>query len=87
MSKLLLDRLRDVGCDREPFTAAHKDCICRLTNEGAREIERLTSVMADYEDVLRNHRALVRRLDVALNGDGAAKQASLVDLVAQFERT
>lgn len=34
----------------------------------------------------REHADLVRRLDVALNGDGAAPQASLCDLVAQFER-
>lgn len=30
--------------------------------------------------------ALVRRLDVVLNGPGAARQAKLIDLVAQFER-
>ena len=34
----------------------------------------------------QQQRDLVRRLDVALNGDGAAKQASLCDLVAQFEK-
>lgn len=58
---------------------------------GARE-ERLKSALAavengitfaDYEEVLADHRRLVRELDVALNGDGAAKQASLCDLVAQ----
>ena len=37
----LLERLRAIGCDREPFTPAHKDCICRLTNEAANEIELL----------------------------------------------
>jgi hypothetical protein len=37
----LLDRLRDMGCDREPFTPEHAKCVCRLTNEAAREIERL----------------------------------------------
>jgi len=41
--------------------------------------------VADYEEVLADYRALVRRLDVALNGDGAARQASLCDLVSQFE--
>lgn len=39
--------------------------------------------VTDYEEVLADHRRLVRELDVALNGDGAAKQASLCDLVAQ----
>ena len=53
---------------------------------GAAEIERLRALVADYEEVQQQHRANVRRLDVALNGDGAAKQASLIDLVAQFER-
>lgn len=38
----------------------------------------------DYEEVLADHRWLVRALDVAMNGeDGAAPQASLCDLVLQ----
>lgn len=36
----LIDRLREVGCDHEPFTPDHAKCICRLTNEAADEIER-----------------------------------------------
>jgi hypothetical protein len=40
--------------------------------------------VADYEEVLADHRRLVRELDVALNGEaGAAKQASLCDIVSQ----
>ena len=40
--------------------------------------------IADYEEVLADHRRLVRELDVLLNGEaGAAKQASLCDIVAQ----
>lgn len=50
------------------------------------EIVRLRGLVKDYEAMQAQHRDHVRRLDVALNGDGAAKQASLVDLVAQFER-
>lgn len=42
---------------------------------------------AVYAEVLADHRRLVRELDVLLNGeDGAAQQASLVDLVAQVRR-
>lgn len=51
--------------------------------------QKLTS--ADYEEVLSAHRRLVRELDVLLNGSGAAKQASLCDIVGQcaeiFRRT
>lgn len=37
---------------------------------------------ADYEEVLADHRRLVREMDVALSGEaGAAKQASLCDLI------
>lgn len=37
-----------------------------------------------YEEVLTDHRRLVRELDVLLNGEaGAAMQASLVDIVSQ----
>lgn len=39
----------------------------------------------DYEVVLAEHRRLVRRLDVLLNGAGAAQQATLCDIVAQLE--
>lgn len=43
--------------------------------------------IADYEEVLADHRRLVRELDVALNGEeGAAKQASLGDIVRQVRR-
>jgi hypothetical protein len=39
---------------------------------------------ADYEEVLADHRRLVRELDEALSGPGnAAKQASLCDLIPQ----
>lgn len=38
---------------------------------------------ADYEEVLADHRRLVRELDVLLNGAGAAQQASLSDIVKQ----
>lgn len=41
---------------------------------------------SDYEEVLADHRRLVRELDVALNGiEGAAKQASLCDIVSQVK--
>ncbi len=40
----------------------------------------------DYEEVLADHRRLVRELDVALNGNEAAEQASLCDVVAQIKR-
>lgn len=38
----------------------------------------------DYERVIENHHRLVRELDLLLNGaEGAAKQASLVDIIGQ----
>jgi hypothetical protein len=45
----LLDRLREVGCNCEPFTADHAHCICRLTNEAAAEIERLCARALELE--------------------------------------
>jgi hypothetical protein len=40
----------------------------------------------DYKAVFEDHKRLVRRLDVALNGEaGAAPRASLCDIVAQVE--
>jgi len=43
------------------------------------------ATIADYEEVLEDHRQLVQELDIALCGDGAAKQASLCDLIAVAE--
>ena len=44
----------------------------------------MTVTAADYEDVLHDQRRLVRELDVLMNGDKAARQASLVDIVGSF---
>ncbi len=59
------------------------DCMSQLAEP--EENDALTA--ADYEQVLADHRRLVRELDVLLNGeDGAAKQASLCDIIAQVRR-
>lgn len=52
-----------------------------------REEQILESVQQNYEEVMEDHRRLVRELDVLINGEeGAAKQASLCDIVAQVRR-
>jgi hypothetical protein len=43
----------------------------------------LLVMIDDYEEVLADHRRLVRQLDMLLNGSYAAKQASLCDIVSQ----
>lgn len=62
---------------------------------GAQETEAVRSgieqpvglTIADYEQTLADHRQLVREIDVILNGeDGAAKQASLCDLMGDIKR-
>jgi hypothetical protein len=46
------------------------------------------ATIADYQEVLDDHKRLVRELDVLLNGEaGAAKQASLSDIVRQVKST
>lgn len=51
------------------------------------EVVRLNELVADHEEVHRDHQRLVRDLDVLLNGEaGAAKQASLCDIVSQMAR-
>ena len=49
-------------------------------------VNEIAEKLNDYEEVLTDHRRLVRELDVLLNGANAAKQASLCDLVAQIPR-
>jgi hypothetical protein len=47
--------------------------------------EAVRQVVSQYEDVLTDHRRLVRDIDVIMNGEeGAAKQASLCDLGGQI---
>jgi len=49
-------------------------------------IKRTTmTVASEYEAVIDDHRRLIRELDIALNGEGAAEQASLCDIVAQVK--
>lgn len=40
----------------------------------------------DYKEVLADHDRLVREIDLIINGDGAAKQASLIDLVGDIKK-
>ncbi len=47
-------------------------------------IEQLQGEVRAYEEVSQSQRQLVRELDVLLNGDNAAKQASLADIVSQL---
>ena len=39
----------------------------------------------DLEDVIEDKRRLTKEIDIALNGDGAAEQASLCDILAQLK--
>jgi hypothetical protein len=51
MSDPLLDRLRNTACNHAPYTPEHKDCICRLANEAADEIEALRALLKRIDDV------------------------------------
>lgn len=51
------------------------------------EVRVLMQAIADRDEVLEDHKRLVREIDVALNGEkGAALQASLVDILAQLTK-
>ena len=50
MSPTLLDRLREVRCDLTPFTPDHAECVCRLANEAADELERLEKMVRHASD-------------------------------------
>lgn len=58
--------------------------LAKIASVCSDEVERLEREKSDLQEVLDDKRRLVRELDVALNGEeGAAKQASLCDLVSQ----
>lgn len=68
----------------EHWVKKHQETILTALQSMEERGEGLT--IADYEQCFEDHRRLVRELDVALNGeDGAAKQASLCDIVAQVK--
>lgn len=71
--------------DGSTFATRHNAYWRDLT--GDHLIANLVQRVKDHEEVEADHKRLVRELDVALNGEaGAAKQASLCDIVAQVKR-
>lgn len=75
-----MNKTGKLPCGHEP------GCPYTLTVKGQDCEECNKPTIADYEEVLADHRRLVRALDVAMHGeDGAAKQASLVDLIGPAE--
>lgn len=50
------------------------------------EAERVADLNQDLQDVISDYQRLVRDLDVVWNGEGAAHQASLCDMVAQIRK-
>lgn len=49
-------------------------------------VGQLKARVADYEEALADKRSLTRELDILLNGDSAAKQASLCDIISQLSQ-
>lgn len=66
--KQLMERLRNQRCDREPFTAEHAECICRLTNEAADAIVRAA----------RDERAICQEIAISYGGIDAEEIAELI---------
>ncbi|MDO9381877.1 MAG: hypothetical protein Q7T86_03345 [Hyphomicrobiaceae bacterium] len=62
--KHIIERLEDVRCDRQPFTPDHAKCICRLTNEAAKDI-------AEREETIRSLREALEPFAKAHNNYGA----------------
>ena len=56
------------------------------SQEQAQQPDDQDATVADYQEALRSVDALVRRLDIAINGDKASPQARLCDIVAQVEQ-
>lgn len=61
------------------------DGFCKQHSMLNSNVQQKIVVYKDYEEVFADHQRLVRELDIALNGDGAAKQASLCDIVKQVK--
>jgi len=68
-------------CDHVERTA--EELYAKLMPKPSEAVDVNKLTVEDYEEVLKDHRRLVRKLDVLLNGEGAAEQASLCDIVCQ----
>lgn len=67
-----------------PFVGINQE---RFESVIAPELERLTQEVQDLKEVIEDTQRLTRDLDVAMHGEeGAAKQASLCDLIVPAER-
>lgn len=64
----------------EQLEAWEAECDC-LKNK----IKQLEAENVDYKEAHEDHKRLVREVDVIMNGDNAAEQASLCDLVSQIK--
>jgi hypothetical protein len=75
--------LREIAEDYD-YVSGARETYDRLMEIASALSETVTT--ADYEEVLADHRRLVREIDVILNGEeGAARQASLCDLIPQIK--
>ena len=75
-----LKRIRERGDNTFELLVAANEKIRYLQNDNT---DRMTQIAA-LEEVHEDHHRLVRAMDAAINGeDGAAKQASLCDIVSQ----
>lgn len=68
-------------CNTESTPGNIADIINKHATESANQARQ--QARKYYQDVIDDYRRLTKDLDIALNGDCAAKQASLCDIVAQ----
>ncbi len=68
-----------------PGTTASIEGLTGEINHLQQVISQLTAELLAYEEAHQSNQHLVREIDVLLNGDNSAKQASLVDIVHQLQ--
>ena len=71
----------------DDYVAVLKPKVLKQSVQHIKEhIESQDIAIKDYEAVLQDNRRLVRDIDVAINGDNAAAQASMCDILSQIKR-
>ncbi len=84
----LINNLLDIQNEYKQFII---DDEAKLLNEAILLIRKYTKpeprdeVIAAHEEAYKDHQRLVRKIDIIMNGDNAAQQASLCDLIGQIE--
>lgn len=86
IDKKIIEVLAGIGSEKLWKNMTHNHGPYDISRPNAETTLFARALLSQDAEIIADHRRLVRELDVILNGDGAAEQASLCDIVAQLRK-